>query len=615
MASFIPLPDASTRYNNALTGFLEAALQEGQAFLREEPGFSDIEKNLRYMTDGDLQERRPRTIAWYTVNRSSKAIGEIIAAITDTKPVLGYQTSNPDLSAQADIITKRARSWWFTNDIDLRLGDVTSWAAVTGTGYSILEYDPIRDDTRMTTIDPRDVIPIRPSSRNSIQDCLGIITREPMSLNIARGLFPEFKDRIEADYEGSFWRHRLRRSMDAVQSAVDRLRVSNQTTTDKNVPMVNIFTLQIKDDSTNPHDYDVVMGDLNTNWGYTVKPGQRLYPWGRRIVMTRKLVLWDKPNPYWHGMFTASKLSLDPWPWSWWGKSILKDLIPLNDCLNELVSKIIQAARKNLRPALIYDKNSISKSIADNLDTEKAGLILGVNPVAGEGVKFGDPVNVPSFIMELITLVADQIDDIAGTKGLSQLLELKQLPGAETLEKLQNALTPLVKRRGRMLEAHLREIGEMAKCNFYQFDTAAKRVSLLGADGLTLEDFDYDPGTLVPANEPVEPGQRRYQVEDHLKNIRFFLVPNTLLEYAQNEKRMNYLVLRRMGEVDHQSFLEVVLGPGAPIGLINERLSSELDQKIAAVAGINPTEGRPPTGQVTPHMEDKGARPPAVAES
>jgi hypothetical protein len=66
-----------------------------------------------------------------------------------------------------------------------------------------------------------------------------------------------------------------------------------------------------------------------------------------------------------------------------------------------------------------------------------------------------------------------------------------------------------------------------------------------------------------------------------------------------------------MGEIDHTSLLEIMEIPN--ISEINERLGSELDQKIAAMAQAQ--VGRPPTAQQAPHMQMKGDGRPVIAES
>jgi hypothetical protein len=272
---------------------------------------------------------------------------------------------------------------------------------------------------------------------------------------------------------------------------------------------------------------------------------------------------------------------------------------------------VAQAARKTLRPGVIADKNAIPDGVLKLLNTEKEGMRLKVNPVMGDGIKLTDPVVVPPYIIELIRMCVDQIDDLSGTKGIGDLMALKQLPSADSIEKIQAAMTPAIRRRGRVIESFLREMAEQVKFNIFQFYSQKRRVQLVGDNGLTFEDFDFDPGNMVPMPNPEDTRPYNERAIEHVNSFPFYIAQNSLLSIAQTSQKMMHLQLRRMGEIDHTTLLEVLEVPN--IQQINERLGSELDQKIAAMSQAQ--VGRPPSAQQAPHMQMKGDGRSVISES
>ncbi len=147
----------------------------------------------------------------------------------------------------------------------------------------------------------------------------------------------------------------------------------------------------------------------------------------------------------------------------------------------------------------------------------------------------------------------------------------------------------------------------MAKFNIFQFYNAGRRIQILGEDGVTFEDFDYNPGQMLPDYATGDVAK----TIAHISNFSFWIQPNSMLELTQTSKKLLTLQLARMGHIDHETLLEVMEIPN--IAQVNERLNSELDQKIAMLTGAQ--EGRPPTAQAPPQLQQKGDGRTVVSES
>ena len=110
----------------------------------------------------------------------------------------------------------------------------------------------------------------------------------------------------------------------------------------------------------NPHP--VLMGKPGTSWSYMVEPRAPLYPRKRLIVCTEKHVLYDGPNPDWHGMFPISRLQLDPWPWLFLGLALAHDLMPMQDGINEIFNRALNTFALTANRGQIADANAMPES-------------------------------------------------------------------------------------------------------------------------------------------------------------------------------------------------------------------------------------------------------------
>ena len=369
------------------------------------------------------------------------------------------------------------------------------------------------------------------------------------------------------------------------------------------IPTADLFTLYVKDPETNKSSLPIWMGDEAN--GYWVSPGEKKYPRKRRIVFTRATVLSDGPSPYWHGQFPLSKLTLDPWPWSWIGKSPLWDLLPLQEELTRLLRVVADRNQKVARPDLLGDANSMSKAAFDAIDTRKSGLRIRQNMLAGKGVQIQPPPPLDEGIVKTIQFLIQEMDTISGNVDMSNLAKLNQLPSSNTIETIMESMTPTIRARSRVMEAFLREFAMMTLSNFFQFYTTAQRMAVLGPDGMTFEDFDFDPGTLIPdyindseRGQPVRARSNRAQ--DFLRQFTYQIAPGSLLSASEIEQQLKYLQLSRAGLVDHWTLLEKLGIPNvgeAPAGTITDRLVKE--QEMGLGMSVSPA-GRKASGQEMP---------------
>jgi len=330
------------------------------------------------------------------------------------------------------------------------------------------------------------------------------------------------------------------------------------------IPVCDQFTIYVKDDSQNLTGEEVTVGEPGKNWSYQVRPGEPLYPRGRAIVLTRSCVLRDGPNIYFHGKFPCPKLTLDPWPWSWLGKSPMRDLMSPQQELDRTARGLADLLQKYWKPDVIADSKNVSKSQIDKMDTRAAGMRLRVNPIAGERIKLQYPeMGGFSAAMEWMNYLSTKMKELSGTQELTSLVQLGQLPSSETIERLIESFSPAIRLRSRVMEAFIREFAMMTLSNFMQFDTQAMRIATLGPKGVQMEDADYDPGTLIPdmINEGHQqsdgsPLPRHERAMAFLRYFTYEIAPGSLLAASEVTDKLMYLQLTRMGVCDPLTLME-----------------------------------------------------------
>lgn len=591
--------------------WLHAAIREGEAILKSDPSYEKMDKTIDYVLGNQAAGKKPSYLPDVVINRVKKALKSHVSALTDLRPLFAFKTYNETYKRHADLLNQLTVLWWVNNFVDLDVADALRYSLTLATGYLVVDYDPNlgRDgDIRLVPKDPRDVLPYRPSRDRSVQSWQGIIIREAVSINALKALYPDKAPLLDKT------QHVIRK-FSGVKTAFRRIRtmITPVTTLDglksphkANIPVdeVPTFRVYFRDHSVNTTSAPITMGNPSSNWFYVVPPGQKLYPHKRLIVATEHLILYDGPNPYWHGLFPVVKLTLDPWPWLLLGLSLAHDLMPTQEAINKLTNDFIAVLDQSANRGTAFDKNAVPDSVFRSFDARKPGFKLKTNPVFGEAFKMIDPAQLPPWGLDFLAMLSQEFDSQAGVANLQALLRLRQSPSAETIEKYWEALTPEIRIEGRLLEAAIRELADMVKCNFFQFYSAKRRILLLGDAGTELEDLDYDPGNLVPDLRPEDPGytpeldgskhSRDDRARFFMTQFAFYVAPNSLLALNASQRKMMYMQLARMGYMDFWSLMEMLEIPniGSPLPVPLPTGESEL--------GIDPQTGMP--GEV-PKME------------
>jgi hypothetical protein len=647
-----------------ILGWLKEARDAGDQINKEAPGFDKIDQMQDYIMGDQLTKDRPPYAPKVVINRTKKAILTKISALTDLRPLFGFRSANIHFDQHAYLMNRYTQAWWVNSNSDLQEGNCIKYAAAGGAGDLVVEYDPnfLGGDTRLMARDPRDTLPIRPSREDSIQSWRGVMLRESHTVAALAAKWPEYTAAFDSEAGSSligaiYTRFRQAAAkLISTMGTLDGIDKGERKKTPSN-PELIVYRTYLNDDSINTSLKTMPMGEPGTNWFYLVKPGDPLYPQKRLMVHTSKIMMYDGPSHYWHGMYPVSRLKLESWPWLFAGNPSAADRLPIQDAINMLVNAFILNFMQAVRRGAVGDSKAIPADMWKRFDPNLPGFKLRTNPTMGEAFKLMDPAQLPVWALDFLGQLIGQFDDLSGVANIQQLMQLRQAPAADTIDKFLEAMTPELRLEARQIEVHLRDVADMFKGNTFQWQSTAKRVMILGSAGALLEDFDYDPGNLIPAmkktdaegkptpgyveqldaSKPVTERAKWFQ-----KLFVFEVQPGSLLAIHSIERQMRDVQLSRQGLLDCWTLADTLglqnfgapppiplpvkdapATPGAPPQMeyrvpetITERLIAM--QQLGIGMAVNPA-GRKASGQEPPQPEQKtdagGAPRPVVSES
>lgn len=294
-----------------------------------------------------------------------------------------------------------------------------------------------------------------------------------------------------------------------------------------------------------------------------------------------------------------------------------------------------------------YDKDRVSADAA-KIDPRVGGQVVGMRNMIGEAFKLLIDPRYYQMSPDILAFLAEIEEGATKLMGLHDLVSMSkaaQIPGSDTIEKLAEMAGPIATDMSRNMEASIRDLGELWKAMFFEFYSVRKRFQILGKDGVTREDFDFDPSTLVPSNIDLpmvgRGGTRAERARVHMRNFHFSIVPNSIYQMTQSTRRLLLLQLARMGMPLPPKYLMDQFDIPNPQKRIDEfwEYKAEEAQKMTQIqimaSAMNPVaqmlshmqgamqgggnpqgEGRPPSGQSPPHVEQKdGGMRTTISES
>lgn len=572
--------EKKTRY------WLEASYEEAKYELSQNEEVKTVGRYVDYLLGKQWPAGRPTYRAAPVDNRIWRLMWELVALLTDIRPMFEIRASENQYKPQADMLNNVTRSWWLNSDADMNLAMVIIYALLT-TGYSKLCWNPelrnMEGDFEILPLGPNDILPLK--ARNQLQDAQAMIYQTVRPLGFFRNRYPLRGHLVQPDPAYSRYAttpdrpgHVPMMIYDSLSPAMKRILKGQDKVMESTYPEALYREFWIKDWTYNESNRTVLMGEKGTNWCYSVKPGERLYPRGRLLIMGGRVLLYDGPNPYWHGEFPFHAMRMNIVPWQFMGLSEFSPLLPLQDIINNVLAGVLDAVKKAVNPGFYAPKNAFGESQWTSLDWGMPGFKAAYSPQAAQKPEFAPAPVLPAFVLQVLGLASREMDQSSGIQAIDAALQKKQVPGFDTLESIKQAKQTPIRLKERNIEVFLRGMGSQNVWNIFQFYTAKRRMYMLGDKGLTFEDFDWDPGTCVPAGT---------RPEDHARRFQFLIKPGTLLNLDRDKKAMLFLRLRAEGDLSRKT-----LFAGLDVGLDQAEEEKELlRERTAGVPMVMPAKG------------------------
>jgi len=593
-------PDYRKTYLRAMQDWRDQTKEQAHLAYRNSPEYSNVEKYIRYLEGNQWDNRRPKYKSRYVENKLELTRREKLALLTDSRPVADVLSNTEAYADTADVIAGVLRAEWIRQCSSDTLVDVVDIAMLHGIGF-VREGASSPGSMTSLALGPDNVLPIQPSLR-SIQDSVAVLYRNWKPISYFKKVFPLNSEGIErqakwqdAKSNESFTRpaHIPEITWTQMSPQFKRLVGVKQQpdlySGSKLYGAVELEEYYYDDLTINESNRVVIVKDpflpqSMHNWWYEVRPGQRLYPRKRLIIYAGDRLMYDGPSPFWHGMYPFIDLKLNPVPWSYYGLSSYRPLLPMQDAINEIPAGVLDMTKRALNPTIITKTNVASDAAWREYLSDMPGAKLKVNPQVniGADIQYGAIPMVPSYVGDLYSrVILPEFDKMAGMVDVANMGMKQQMPSGDTLDQMRDALQTPLRREERMIESFIQRVGQQKVSNVIQFYTVKQRLKMLGADGLTWEDFEVDPGKLHPGEETSSSlSQERKQ--SFWKQFSLQIMPGSLHAGAHDKKKMEAVALASRGLISRQELMRTLGYKKFEI----DQILGELQQEAEAAGAI-----------------------------
>jgi len=583
-------PFGGTEYESSVIHWTEAAYDEAELDQQQSEEIREVQNFIDYLDGKQWTASRPSYKSKPIDNEMIGLFWEIVGQLTDIRPVIEIRSSWTEQTdatkRDVDVLNNGIRAWSLETDFDLKLAMCVAYAILT-TAYAKFQWNPELNDCEgeleMVPLGPDQVMPLKPKN-GDLETAACVVYREVLPLTWFKLHYPGMGAAVRPDDRYS--RFSISPGTPAnvnplvfknMQEGLRRKIAGSPQMRSSAIPMAEYREFWIKDETRNTSNANVVVGDPTKNWSYTVAPNERLYPRKRLICMGGRTILWDSPNPYWHGRYPFAMLRLNIVPWSFYGKSDLKSQVPMQDIINNILAGVLDLLKKALNPPFYAPKNAFSPDVWEKLDFSMPNARAAYNQNSTHEPKFLTIPPVPGTAIPLLQMIRQQMKESSTGSLASELAKKKQLPAMEGIDALKSEKQTPVRLKGRNIESFLKVGGQMMVSNIVQFWDAKKRMAVLGTKGLTFEDFDWDLGTMVPHGESREKFAKRF---------KFYIQPGSLLSIKRMEERLEALTLWKLKAISIEGLYRSLDGRYD----VN-KIKQEMIENAKTMAALTPPKG------------------------
>ena len=587
-------------YYSKMGDFLDGCYSEGISRQKTTPELKAMDEAIDYLAGiqwpKNMPSYRPKPVS----NEVLSNFWETIGLLTDVRPIFHIsEIGMPgNYSKTSKILNAMVKGWARRDKFNQTLAFWTMFGMFT-TSPAILYWnrfargtsgDPSDADISMRHLSPKALMRLGPTRPHGIEEDEMDIYRHRETLDWIKRAYPNMGRMVRPQESMSQYGVEQQVPPNVMPQLFEQLNSgwkrimggSEQSSVRSKYPEAEVVEFWMNDDSENESRNTIWMGPERAPWGYWVKPGEKLYPRGRLVIRSNKVTLYDEPNPYFHRKKPFVLMGLHSVPWQQYALSVVKPWMDQNDILNQIMSGLLQATKRALSPALMAPKSAIHPDALKAIDAGKPNLKISYNSNAVTGPTWQTPPNIGNYPIPIYQEIKRSIKENSGTDAVNQALGKKQVPGGDTLEKIQFSKTTPIRFKAGNVETGVNEVGELWTATALQFYDASRRVECLGMDGLTKEDIDDRPGSLIPEG---------VNSESHVRKFGFECEQGSLFNFQRQDKIQIAAGLRKGKDLSRKKFFAIAIPDWNIDQKENEEeLAEEATQaaKAMAAAGVQP---------------------------
>lgn len=596
-------------YYTKLGQFCDDCYSEGIARQKAAPEFKAMDEAIDYLAGIQWREKLPLYRPKPVSNEVLSNFWETIGLLTDTRPIFHISEVGfaGNYSKTSKILNAMVKGWARRDKFNQTLAFWTMFGMFT-TSPVVLFWnrfargtsgDACDADISMKHLNPKALLRLGPTRPHELADDEMVIYRHRETLDWIKRAYPNMGKMVRAQEDMSSYGVESQSPPTVMPQLFEQLNSgwqrimggSERSSVRSKYPEAEVVEFWMNDDSTNISHNTVWMGPGDGKskdsapWGYWVKPEEKLYPRGRLVIRSNKVTLYDEPNPYYHRKRPFVLMGLHSVPWQQNALSVLKPWMDTNDVLNQIMSGLLLAVKRALNPALMAPKSAIHPDALKQIDANKPGLKVSYNSNASTPPAWQQPPNIGAYPVPIYQELKRSIKENSGTEAVTQALSKKQVPGGDTLEKIQFSKTTPIRFKAGNVETGVNEVGELWTGTALQFYDAARRTEFLGMDGLVKEDIDDRPGSLIPEG---------INSESYVRKFGFECEQGSLFGFQRQDRISIAAGLRKNHDLSRKKFFAIAV-PDWNIDQKenDEELAEEAKQMAmaAAAAGIKPGAG------------------------
>lgn len=566
-------PDYRKAYLQRMYDWKEQTKEQAFLGYKNSPEFSNVEKYIRYLEGNQWDNRRPRYKSRFVENKMELVRRQRLALLSDSQPICEVSSGVSAYDDSAATLNGVLVAEWHKQQLSTVMMDMVDISMLHGTAFC---REGAANPGMMTSLalGPDNVMPIQPSLR-SIQDSVAVFYRNWKPVSYFKKIFPMNSEGIEnqakyidAKSTESFLRpgHIPEYTWSQMSPQFKRMvgvrQMPDVFTGSKLYGSIELEEYYYDDLSINESNRTILMKDpflpqSMHNWWYEVKPGERLYPRKRLVIYAGTRLMYDGPSPFWHGLYPFVDLKLNPVPWSYYGLSSYRSLIPLQDAINEIPAGVLDLTKRALNPTIITKTNVASEAAWREYLSDMPGAKLKVNPQVNidADIQYGEIPQLPQYVGDIYQgVLLPEFDKLSGIVDIAAMTKKEQLPSGDTLDQMKDSLQTPLRREEKMIESFVQRVGQQKISNIIQFYTVKQRMKILGADGITWEDFNYDPGMLYPGDE-TNSSLNQSRKMSFWKQFSIIVEPGSLHSGARDKSKMEALALASRGLLPPQEVM------------------------------------------------------------